>query len=75
MTNKKTMRVVSVSYEEELLKALKDPEEAVAYLKASLEDGDPVVLELALADVAKVKNLAQMNISDNSKESTTPTPP
>lgn len=59
------MKFNAVSYEEELLRALKDPEKAVACLKASLEDGDPVVLELALADVAKVQKLAQLIVSDN----------
>ncbi len=55
MTTKKTKRVISVSYEEELLKALKDPDEALAYLKASFEDLDPTVFLLALSDIAKAQ--------------------
>ncbi len=40
------------SYREYLLKRLQDPEEAVAYLNAALEDEDPRVFLLALRNVA-----------------------
>jgi len=42
-------------YKEHLLKLLKDPEEAAAYLDACLEDNDPSLFLLALKDVAEAK--------------------
>src|SRR6266508_5263849 len=41
----------SKSYQSNLLEALKDPTEAVEYLNAALEDGEPEVFLLALRDV------------------------
>lgn len=41
----------SVSYQEYLIKSLKDPEEAVGYLNACLEDDDIRVFYLALHNV------------------------
>ena len=41
----------SRSYQKSLLEALKDPIEAVEYLNAALEEGDPAVFLLALRDV------------------------
>jgi probable addiction module antidote protein len=41
----------SKSYENNLLEALKDPNEAAEYLNAALEDGEPEVFLLALRDV------------------------
>ncbi len=41
----------SRSYQKSLLEALKDPLEAVEYLNAALEEGDPAVFLLALRDV------------------------
>lgn len=43
----------SVSYKEHLLKRLKDPKEAAAYLNAALDDEDPEVFLLALKDIAE----------------------
>ena len=43
----------SVSYEDELIEALKDPREAAAYLKISLEDEDPRIFLNALGRVAR----------------------
>lgn len=40
-------------YREHLLKSLRDPVEAAAYLDACLEDEDPQVFLLALRDVAE----------------------
>jgi len=40
-------------YKEHLLKVLQDPEEAIAYLDACLEDEDPCVFLSALKDVAE----------------------
>ena len=49
MSRKKT-----VLYERELIESLQDnPEEAVAYLNAALDDGDLKVFLLAVQDVAK----------------------
>jgi probable addiction module antidote protein len=41
----------SRSYQKSLLEALKDPIDAVEYLNAALEEGDPAVFLLALRDV------------------------
>ncbi|MGI0015502.1 MAG: addiction module antidote protein [Nitrososphaera sp.] len=41
----------SKSYQSNLLESLKDPTEAVEYLNAALEDGEPEVFLLALRDV------------------------
>lgn len=43
----------SESYKKELIKRLKNPEEAAAYLNASLEDDDIRVFLVALRDVAE----------------------
>lgn len=42
----------SIKYRDHLLKSLKDPEEAAAYLTVALEDEDPRVFLLALKNVA-----------------------
>jgi probable addiction module antidote protein len=51
-------------YEEVLDEDLKDPAEAVGYLNACLEDGDPEIFLLALRDVARaqggIAKLAEM---------------
>lgn len=41
------------SYDKYLLKALKDPKEAAAYLNAALEAGDPDVFLMAYYEVAR----------------------
>jgi probable addiction module antidote protein len=51
------MSQVSVSYVDGLLERLKDPEDALAYLNAALEDGDQEVFLLALRDVAEARGL------------------
>ena len=48
-----------VPYEDVLLQGLMDSEEASAYLKAALEDGDEAMLTLALRQVEKVRSLAR----------------
>ena len=45
----------SKPYHPELIKALRDPREAVEYLNAALEDGDPEAFLLALRNVAEAK--------------------
>ena len=45
----------SRSYEDMLDEDLQDPAEAVGYLNACLEDGDPDVFLLALRDVARAQ--------------------
>ncbi|WP_036487495.1 addiction module antidote protein [Myxosarcina sp. GI1] len=44
------------NYEDDLLKALSDPEEAREYLNAALEDENPEVFLLALRDVVKANS-------------------
>lgn len=45
----------SKPYHPELIKALRDPREALGYLNASLEDGDPEAFLLALRHVAEAQ--------------------
>ena len=45
----------SKPYHPELIKALRDPREAVEYLNAALEDGDPEAFLLALRNVAEAQ--------------------
>ncbi len=49
-----------VDYKVGLLKALQDPEEAIGYLNAALEDEDQRVFLLALRDVAEARGLSQV---------------
>lgn len=42
-------------YRDDLLKSLKDPEQAVQYLNACLEDEDPRVFLMSLRDVADAR--------------------
>lgn len=44
----------AISYHDDLLKRLKNPDYAAAYLNGCLEDDDPGVFLLALRDVAQV---------------------
>ena len=43
------------NYKEHLLKQLRKPKEAAAYLNAALQDEDPHVFLLALRDIAEAK--------------------
>jgi probable addiction module antidote protein len=45
----------SKPYHPELIKALRDPREALGYLNATLEDGDPEVFLMGLRDVAEAQ--------------------
>lgn len=54
------MSKISISYREGLLKDLKDPKEAAAYLNAALEDGSQEVFMLALRDVADAKGISDV---------------
>ncbi|MFZ4773727.1 MAG: addiction module antidote protein [Terrimicrobiaceae bacterium] len=62
-TMKKTIKP-SKPYEESLLKALQDPNEAVEYLNASLEEAietdDIQLFLLALKDIAKAKGMSRL---------------
>jgi probable addiction module antidote protein len=61
------MPKLTKSYQESLLQALQNPQEAAEYLTAALEDGDSAVFLLALRNVADaqgmktVANKAQLN--------------
>jgi len=43
-------------YQEDLIEALKNPEEATAYLNAALVEGDRETFRLALGNVAKAND-------------------
>lgn len=54
------MREPAVEYKGGLLKRLADPEYALGYLNAALEDGDQEVFLLALRDVAEARGVSQL---------------
>lgn len=56
-----------IDYETELLESLKDPDEAIAYLNAALEDGDLKVFLLALQDVIKAGPLGITGTAQRAK--------
>ncbi len=57
----KTTKKKSKSYHEDVIDMLKDPEEAVGYLKAALEETDvPEVFLIALRDVAEAQGMSQL---------------
>ena len=54
------MSATTVAYEIALKKALLDPDEAVAYLDAALEENDQVIFLLALRDIVEVRGFSRM---------------
>lgn len=54
------MSKASRPYKEGLLKSLKDPSEAAAYLTAALEDGSPDVFLVALRHVAEAHGMTEV---------------
>jgi probable addiction module antidote protein len=48
------------SHEDYLIKSLKDANEASLYLNAAAEEGDPALLLVALAQVAKAHGVSRM---------------
>lgn len=59
----------SVNYQGELLKYLHDPQKAVVYLNAALEDGDPELFVVALRNVAEAQGLANVLPQSNQSAS------
>lgn len=58
----------SASYKEELLKSLKNPKEAEAYLVAALEDEEyPDVFLLALRDVAEAHGYSMTKLASKTR--------
>ena len=55
------MSKLSKSYQQDLLKELKDPQAAAAYLSAALEDGSMEVFLLALRDVAEARGITKIS--------------
>lgn len=51
------MNKISRPYQDELLQALMNPEEAAAYLNAALDDGSSELFILALQNIAKAQAL------------------
>ena len=54
------MNQLAVPYEDGLKAQLADPEEAVAYLNAALEENDQEIFLLALRDVAEARGFSQL---------------
>jgi probable addiction module antidote protein len=50
----------SKSYQEELLKSLKDPKEAIEYLNAALEENELELFLMALRNVAEAKGMSKL---------------
>lgn len=49
------------NYHEDLIESLKDPEEAIGYLQAALEESDmPEVFLLALRNVAEARGMSKL---------------
>jgi probable addiction module antidote protein len=49
----------SRDYDESLLKALADPDEAAAFLSAALEEDDPALFLRALGQVARARGMTE----------------
>ena len=60
MKKKATRRQPYKDYEKSLLKALKDPAEAAAYLNAALEENDPVLFLTAYYNVARAHGMKKI---------------
>ncbi|WP_017324435.1 addiction module antidote protein [Synechococcus sp. PCC 7336] len=54
------MTKASRPYKQELLKALQDPEEAVAYLNAALEESSNEIFLMALRNVAEAHGITRL---------------
>lgn len=54
------MSEITTTYESSLREALKDPDEAAAYLDAALEENDQEIFLMALRDVANARGFSQM---------------
>ncbi|MBI2841607.1 MAG: putative addiction module antidote protein [Acidobacteria bacterium] len=51
----------NASYHEDLVESLKDPEEAIGYLRAALEESDmPEVFLVALRNVAEARGMSRV---------------
>ncbi len=56
-----TKKNKKISYHEDLVESLKDPEEAIGYLRAALEESDmPEVFLVALRNVAEARGISQL---------------
>ncbi len=59
-------------YQPELIKALKDPAEAVAYLNAALADSSEEIFMMALRNVAKARGIEEFSAAQPGSESSDP---
>ena len=57
---------ITVSYQDQLLKALQDPAEAAAYLDAALEEGSVELFLFALQNVVEARGIHQFVDKSNS---------
>jgi DNA-binding phage protein len=64
------MTQLSRSYQAQLIAALKDPDEAAAYLNAALEEGSVELFLLALQNVAEARNISAFSTEKNPRLST-----
>ncbi|OGQ35911.1 MAG: putative addiction module antidote protein [Deltaproteobacteria bacterium RIFCSPHIGHO2_12_FULL_43_9] len=55
-----TRQKKSKSYQEELIKGLRDPEEAVAYLNSALDENELDLFLMALRNVAEAKGMSKV---------------
>lgn len=66
------MTQLSRPYQPELIKALKDPAEAVAYLNAALEDGSEEIFMVALHNVAQARGVQEFSAAEPGNGSAEP---
>jgi DNA-binding phage protein len=52
-----------IDYQEELIKSLQDPEEALAYLNAAFADKDPRIFLLAIKNVLEAQNRSTIDLT------------
>jgi hypothetical protein len=52
------------NYQEELIKSLQDPEEALAYLNAAFTDEDPRIFLLAIKNVLEAQNCSTIDLTN-----------
>ncbi len=59
------MSAISVSYQDNLIDALRDPLEAAAYLNAALEEDSTELFLLALRNVAQARGILSFEIDEH----------
>ncbi len=56
----------AIDWQPELLKILKDPEDAIAYLNVAMADEDPTIFLIALKNVIEAQDLQIQEVAERS---------